>query len=213
MLYDAGPSYYASGDAGERVVLPFLRYQGVKHLDMIMLSHGDLDHAGGLRSVLQGISVSQRYSGQPSRMQYFHAQQCLTGQGWSWDGVRFDVLHPDQEDQFKGNNLSCVLLIDNGTHRVLLTGDIEAKVERWLVKKYPEDLRADVLFAPHHGSAGASTEQFVRAVKPNRVLYSAGYLNRYGMPRQIVVDRYRRFSAQQMITHESGAVLLVLKKT
>lgn len=210
LLYDTGPRYFHSGDAGEYVILPYLRYSGLTNLDMIIVSHGDLDHAGGLKSILKSIKVKLRYSGQPERLQYFHAKQCLRGHNWIWDGVSFTFLHPDYPRHFKANNQSCVLMIDNGMHRILLTGDIEAKVERLLIKNYADALHANVLFAPHHGSAGASTQNFINSVHPDTVLYSTGFMNIYGMPRQDVIDKYKRLGAHQLITHEIGSVSMLL---
>jgi competence protein ComEC len=139
---------------------------------------------------------------------------CAAGQGWDWDGVRFEMLHPAAGsyavDALKSNDRSCVLKIITAQGAVLLTGDIEARSEQELIAHSPVKLRADVLVAPHHSSRTSSTAEFVAAVQPRWVVLPVGYRNRFGHPREEVLERYRAVGAQALRTDSAGAVLVRL---
>ncbi len=184
LLYDAGPAFEDGFDAGESVVAPYLLSRGVNHLDLLLLSHGDNDHAGGVSAVRRLLKVDRETGTE-------HGEPCREGQNWEWDGVRFTLLHPDG-GEWSDNNRSCVLRVESPGFSVLLAGDIEKKAERRLVEEKPESLKADVLIAPHHGSKTSSTEEFVAAVQPKVVIYGAGWRNHFKHPRPEVVERYRR---------------------
>jgi competence protein ComEC len=141
--------------------------------------------------------------GHPLRARGVPHQMCGAGQGWSWDGVRFEVLHPAADALIQGtrpakpNAVSCVLRIEDARGRsVLLTGDIEAAQEAALVDGQRERLRSDVLIVPHHGSRTSSTPAFLDAVSPSVAVVQAGYRNRFRHPAPIVLARY----AQRNIT-------------
>ncbi|MEK6805697.1 MAG: DNA internalization-related competence protein ComEC/Rec2 [Pseudomonadota bacterium] len=198
LLYDAGPAFEDGFDAGESVVAPYLLSRGVSHLDLLLLSHGDNDHAGGVASVRRLLKV-EREIGTPDH------EACREGQPWEWDGVRFELLHPD-DSEWSDNNSSCVLKIEVSGFSALLAGDIEKKAERRLLEEKPESLKADVLIAPHHGSKTSSTEEFVAAVRPKVVIYGAGWRNHFKHPRSEVVERYNEVGAKQYITGNLGAL-------
>jgi competence protein ComEC len=120
------------------------------------------------------------------------SQRCLAGQQWSWDGVRFEVLHPapvDYATAAKPNALSCVLRVGNARAQVLLAGDIE-KPQELALAAGAQALHADVLLVPHHGSRTSSSDAFLDAVQPALAVAQAGYRNRFGHPAAEVVARY-----------------------
>lgn len=200
LLYDAGPAFDDGFDAGESVVAPYLLHQGLRSIDLLVLSHGDNDHAGGVPAVRRLLRV-EREIGTDGH------EPCRAGQAWEWDGVRFELLHPDA-DGWSGNNSSCVLRVSDGRHVALLAGDIEADAEAHLLAQYPRQLRADLLIAPHHGSKTSSTEGFVAAVRPQLVIYGAAWRSHYGHPRPEVVQRWRSVGARQYVTGLSGALIV-----
>jgi competence protein ComEC len=193
LLYDAGPAFEDGYDAGASVVAPWLLHAGIRSLDLLLLSHGDNDHAGGVAAVRARLGV---------RAELGTARPCRAGQSWEWDGVRFEVLHPDASG-WAGNDASCVLKV-TGTWIALLPGDIEAGAERALLAAGA--LRADVLLAPHHGSRTSSSAAFVEAVRPAVVIHSAGWRHHFRHPRPEVVARYAAAGARQFTTGASGAV-------
>lgn len=204
LLYDAGPRLRGGFDAGQRVVVPALHALGVRRLDMLMLSHGDADHAGGMAAVRAAFAVKQLRT--PPGMGEVAATDCLRGQRWNWDGVDFEVLHPPLHFPYLGNESSCVLRIRNAHGAILLTGDIGQVVERQLLAADAPRLRADVVLAPHHGSAGSSQAALVRATGARLVLVSAGRGNRFGHPDALVVRRWRHAGAEVLGTADSGAL-------
>lgn len=199
MVYDTGPAFPSGRDTGAGVVLPTVRGRGWTRIDRLVLSHGDVDHTGGAASVLAGLEVRQVIAGEP--VPGIETEPCRTGMGWRWDGVSFSVMSPRAGHRFAGNNVSCVVLIETLTQRVLLAGDIEAAVE------YGLDLPpADVLLVPHHGSATSSTPGLVDATKPRFAIVTAGFENRFGHPHPAVVDRYRDTGSHIVTTGLAGAV-------
>lgn len=209
LLYDTGPRYANDSDAGQRVLVPLLRAQGVR-LDTLVLSHRDSDHTGGAASVLAAQPQARLLSSLDAAHELLagHAsERCEAGQRWTWDGVQFDVLHPRAEDYGRArrsNALSCVLRISNGAQTVLLAGDIEKEQEaRLLADAAP--LRADGLLVPHHGSKTSSTAAFLDSVAPRWALVQAGYRNRYGHPAPEVIARYAERRVQLLDSAQCGA--------
>ncbi|WP_137895034.1 DNA internalization-related competence protein ComEC/Rec2 [Ramlibacter sp. 2FC] len=194
LVYDAGPRFSAESDAGHRVLVPLLRALG-ERVDTLMLSHRDTDHTGGARAVLAmqpQAALTGSLAADHELQALRPASRCEAGQRWDWDGVRFELLHPQPGDEGltqKSNALSCVLRIDNGRHAALLPGDIEAAQEARLVAA-AAPLRADLLLVPHHGSKTSSTPAFLDAVQPRLALVQAGYRNRFGHPAAPVMGRY-----------------------
>jgi len=199
LVHDAGPQYARDSEAGTRVLLPLLRAQGERSIDLLMLSHRDADHVGGAAALMAAMPVAALWSSleaaHPLRSAGVPHTRCLAGQHWEWDGVQFSVLHPREADyaiaDAKPNRLSCVLrVVDAAGHSVLLTGDIEAAQEQQLVELAVGQLASQVLVVPHHGSKTSSTAAFLEAVRPGHAIVQAGYRNRFGHPAAPVVARY-----------------------
>jgi competence protein ComEC len=211
LLYDAGPAYSALADSGSRVVLPYLRGEGVARLDALVVSHDDRDHAGGAASVLGAIPVGVLWSSLPEGHALLSggapAEPCAAGRAWTWDGVAFEFLHPPLPgSERRANNRSCVLRIASPGGRVLLAGDIERAAERDLVRRVPDLLPADALIVPHHGSATSSSPRFIEKVAPRYAVFTVGYRNRFGHPREDVVERYRDTGSAVLRTDAAGAI-------
>lgn len=209
LVYDTGPRFSPDFDAGGALVLPYLRHQGIRSIDMLVVSHGDDDHVGGAAAVLQGVRVARVISGEPDAVPWHPVEDCADGMSWEWDGVRFDIVHPPRGAALRRNNASCVLLVEAGGARILIPGDIEARAEAMLLGG-GRDLSAQVLVAPHHGSKTSSTPAFVRAVAPRYVLFPAGYRNRWGFPHPQVAERYAALGAVAYGSAEHGAITVRL---
>jgi competence protein ComEC len=204
LLYDAGPAFPTGRDAGELAVLPYLRSQGVRRLDALVVSHGDLDHRGGVNSVLAGLPVAQILAGPSVGLLPQASSRCERGQRWTWDGVQFEVLHPAQREPESDNDSSCVLLVRSRAGSALLAGDVEEAAESALVAGGLARVTAVVV--PHHGSRTSSTAPFVAASHPSLALVSAGYRNRWGLPRREIAERWRAAGARLLTTADSGAI-------
>jgi competence protein ComEC len=116
------------------------------------------------------------------------------------------MLYPLRDQPYRGNDASCVLRVEASGRSVLLPGDIERRSEALLAQGNAGRLAADILVAPHHGSATSSTAAFLQAVHPAYVLFPVGYLNRYGFPRKGVVARYAAEGARRLDTDREGAI-------
>ena len=207
MVYDAGPGYGEGFDSGTAIVAPYLRRIGATHLDKLVVSHDDNDHAGGVVGLTAHFPTTDIRAGESASRYGASAEPCIAGYAWRWDGVDFQFLHPPGESRAEGNNRSCVLLVSYGEERILLTGDIESAVERRLVNGH-EELKGplSLLLAPHHGSKTSSSAYFVSTLRPQHVVFSAGYRHHYGHPADEVVERYRSVGATVWRTAEQGAI-------
>ena len=210
LVYDTGAKFSASSDMGQSVVIPYLRSQGIDKINALIISHGDNDHIGGAESLLAAISTDQLLTSVPQQLSQYSPSQCKAGQSWVWDKVFFTLLSPQPGRLPSDNDNSCVLKIQAEQGIALLTGDIEAEAEAWLVKTYQAGLKADVLVAPHHGSQTSSTDDFLRAVQPKLVLIPAGYRNQFGHPHDEVLQRYKSMQISAFNNSEEGSILVNL---
>lgn len=209
LVYDTGPAFQSGRSAAELAVLPFLRHYGVRSIDLMMVSHGDQDHGGGLPELLAALPVRAVSVGPSVDQAPPYKRACESGQQWQWDGVTFTVLHPDpnsgaQALHRSGNDSSCVLHVRGRDGTALLTGDIEADAERQLLDRGLS--QATVVVAPHHGSDTSSSLHFVAAARPDVTIFSTGYRNRWNFPRPAVVQRWREAGARTYDTGASGAI-------
>ena len=205
ILYDTGAAYPSGFSMAEAVIIPVLQKANLKGLDMLIISHGDNDHAGGLAILQRRVAVKQVRQSPDS---------CRAGERWQWKGLHFAVLWPDLQHPAllaSDNNISCVVMISDGKTRVLLTGDIEKAVESELVRRHRRgdiDLRADVLVVPHHGSKTSSSIRFVYTVAPRYAIVSAGYRNRWNMPAKHIEQRYLNAGIALLNTATAGQIRL-----
>ncbi len=207
LVYDTGAVWQGGSSAGERVLVPFLRYRGIRRVDRLIVSHSDLDHAGGVQALLRHIPVSDILAGEAMPWVESPASPCRAGTAWTWSGVRFSILHPGSAARLQGNAASCVVLVEAGDYKALLSGDIESETEAQLVRQRVL-MRVDLVTVPHHGSRTSSIAPFVRALTPSLAVVSAGYGNRWGLPKPDVVARWRSTGAEVLNTATSGAILV-----
>jgi competence protein ComEC len=211
LLFDTGPKYSDNFDAGSAAIVPFLRQRGIKSVDLLVQSHGDNDHIGGLPNVLKAISVKRILTSVPREIQHKNIDKCWSGEEWRWDGVHFEMLHPSENSNLSGNNRSCVLKVSTDERSVLFTGDIESKAENRILKRDKAKMASTVLLAPHHGSLSSSTLDFITAVGPEYVLFPVGYRNRFGFPKQDIIRRYKERGIKIMDTARHGAIEMLIR--
>ena len=215
LVYDAGPRFGRDSDAGHRVLVPLLRALDLP-LDLVVLSHRDIDHTGGAPALLAMqpqaallSSIEDDHDLQTLR----RGQRCVAGMRWQWDGVDFAVLHPTEEDykvSAKSNAMSCTLRVASGGQSALFVGDLEEAQELRLVAqalRSGDSLKSDVLLVPHHGSKNSSSAAFVDAVRPRFALVQAGYRNRFSHPAPSVVVRYEQLAARVVDSPHCGAMI------
>lgn len=221
LLYDTGPAFSDDADSGSRIVLPYLRGEGVRRLDAVIISHDDSDHSGGALSVLQALPVAWVASsldpGHPQLGPALRRMRCFAGQHWEWDGVRFDMLHPAWDGYnsrtARDNDRSCVLRVTAAGGSALLTADIEQRSELQLLARASGPFGAEVLLVPHHGSATSSSHAFLSQTRPRIALVPVGHRNQFGHPADAVLARYAQLGATVHRTDRDGALLLRVRET
>jgi competence protein ComEC len=220
LLYDTGPAF-ADSDAGERIVVPYLRATGVDKLTGVIVSHDDNDHSGGLLSILRDLPTGWLLHGLPATSPLLKGapvpRHCQRGQHWRWDGVRFEILNPPAkayaESGRSDNNYSCVLKVSRGGQSLLITGDGERRVELEVMEQALSqsgvDISATVLVAGHHGSRTSSMAEFVEQVRPKISVFTMGYRNRFGHPHPLVVARFREQGTRILRSDTGGLIKLM----
>jgi competence protein ComEC len=207
ILYDTGASYPSGFNMADAVILPYLQHTGVDQLDKMIISHSDNDHAGGLNELQESIDINELlYNANPLEKN----ATCLHGKAFLWQNLHIKMVWP-KTIVSEENDDSCVLLISDGKHSVLLTGDISKKVEAALLRQYPE-LNADIIIVPHHGSKTSSSDLFLTTLQPSFAVVSAGYMNRWHMPVTEVVQRYQQHNIELLNTATSGQIIFTMSE-
>src|SRR5574340_637728 len=228
LLYDTGPDFSGEADGGNRILIPALRALGIAELDGLVLSHDDTDHTGGTASIMQAMPIGWVSSSLPDTHPLLQtptlspnpspangrgvSRRCHDGESWNWDGVQFEIMHPASGGanarKPHDNDRSCVLRISAGARSVLLAGDIEKSSETRLLEQHGDKLLTSLLVVPHHGSKSSSGPEFVAATQPDYAVFTAGYRNRFGHPKQEVLQRYADGGAELLRSDEDGAILV-----
>jgi len=223
LLYDAGPRPFrapasSNVDAGARVILPFLRGEGITSLDTLLISHHDIDHRGGADSLLAQMPIRQLLTSVdsasfPTRKPETDFIPCETGQKWTWDGVSFFILSPTSDrlaHEKRSNDLSCVLRVETAAASVLLPGDAESSVENELIQTQPQLLQSTVLIAGHHGSRTSTSLAWLESVRPSYTVFTSGYINHYHHPHPEVVERVSQSGSMAFRSDAHGALVFEL---
>jgi competence protein ComEC len=234
MLVDAGGMSGEGFDVGLRVITPYLWHEWVGNLDVLVLTHPESDHVGGAATILKTFPVGEVWTGGSIAgsatdlwiQEYLRQRRIphrIVAAGSSpgrWGGATVEVLHPDRSgvggatrsegQPPRPNNRSIVLRIRLGNQAMLLTGDIEKEAEGMLVAS-GEDLRAQILKVPHHGSRRSSTEAFLDAVRPAAALVSVGYRNPFRHPNPEVLARYKALGIRVWRTDQNGAITVEMR--
>lgn len=219
-LIDTGGSYDEKiFSIGQNVVVPFLRQQGVKRLDRVVLSHLDQDHSGAFPFIQQEIPIKQVLSNEQSSTTLKQPfQYCHQGQQWQYPELDIQILWPKEKDlafvHSQQNQYSCVVYLHfkgiSDYQNFLIMGDAGWEAEYELLEDYPS-LKVDVLVLGHHGSKHSSAYDFLATLKPKLAIASAGFDNRYGHPSQEVINRLKALHTPLKSTVEQGTLSFVLE--
>ncbi|KMJ60196.1 hypothetical protein AB685_05050 [Bacillus sp. LL01] len=205
-------------DSGADVLVPFLKAEGVRKLDKLILSHGDYDHIGNVGSLWKHVKVKEvvipsGFGGSELEEDILReavlrgaiVQTAIPKTGWEAGGASFLYLHPAVPYENK-NEGSVVLYAFLSGRSWLFTGDIEAEGEKEVLLRYP-NLEVDVLKAGHHGSKTSSGQLFVDKLQPSIAIISAGRNNRFGHPHHEVLERLESVGAKVYRTDVQGAII------
>ncbi len=210
MLVDGGVK-----GAGQQVV-SHINELGIDKLDIVVATHPDADHIGGLIPVLNSIPIEQFYdSGKVHTSQTFEEMLSLidtknipynvpkTGDSIAFDDeLEIKVLNAN-EDASDNNDASIVLKVTYGNISFLLTGDAGVALEKEMMQ---QNVKATILKAGHHGSNTSSSQSFIQAVQPEVTILSYGKDNKYGHPHAEVVERLQAIGSKIYATAEAGTV-------
>ncbi|GHD46123.1 competence protein ComEC [Marinobacter persicus] len=221
LVYDTGPGVPGVYSAADSVLIPGLAERGVHRLDRLVISHGDNDHAGGLPELFGRFRVGRVTAGEiqewpdDSYAGFTGGVDACRPGIETWAGLELGFWQSAGEQS--GNAASCVVQVFHRPSQTLiwLTGDITHAVEREMLEAgvhrwFPAKAGRRWVIAPHHGSKTSSSPEWVRAVAPDRVIYTAGFRHRYGHPHADVTARYRQAGARALSTACSGQIVLAL---
>ncbi len=220
MLIDGGDKtpYF---DAGEQIIAPYLRRQGIRKLDIVVLTHAHNDHVGGLGFICREFDVGQFITSitEDSTQLLKNLHQILLSRSipvqtilapdsiTRFPGVRIDFLWPlTFEPTQSENNRSVVLAVTYGKSGLLFMGDAELQAESAIMQQMVM-LDCDVIKAGHHGSHSSSSQKFLATVSPDRAVISVGRRNRYRHPSDAVIRRFKEMEIPVDRTDHDGAVI------
>jgi competence protein ComEC len=207
MVYDTGARFPSGFDLGEVAVVPAMRALAITHLDRLVISHGDNDHAGGTTAVVAAYAPDISEGSEPQRTSV-PLQRCVAGEIWTWNEVQFSVVHPRADSPDLDNDSSCVVVVRSTNAELILTGDISSKVEAQVAIEIGATAAHTVLIVPHHGSKTSSSLAFLQVLHPQLAIASAGYRSRFGHPHPTVVARYAVQNIAFLNTASSGFIQL-----
>ncbi|WP_176752449.1 DNA internalization-related competence protein ComEC/Rec2 [Pelistega sp. MC2] len=222
LLFDTGLRSSPHYESGTRVLIPFLRAQHIHSLDAVVISHADLDHSGGLSSLVETIHLEKMFasfqvnrfideeerrlgkiiSSKNPQLMY---QQCKEGVEFEWDQVRFHFLNKAEQATIpikSKNYQSCILSIEGKYDRALLTGDMLQEQER--MRNWQHYTLVQV---PHHGSKSSSSEHFIQQIAAKYAFAQTGFYNSYRHPHPVIEKRWQDYGSQFFNTALTGEIV------
>lgn len=202
LIYDTGASYKSGGSAFERSVQPHLEMSRINHINHLILSHDDNDHTGGFNALKTHAAIDKIYTS--FKLKEANQQLCHQGMSWQVREVKFSFLSGSKGTT--DNDRSCVLLIQGTNCSLLLPGDISGHKEKEIINILPENITW--LVAAHHGSRFSSTRDFLSRLKPEAVIFTAGFANQFNHPHPKAIKRVNAVNSNIFSTSNHGAVIL-----
>nr|WP_245879971.1 DNA internalization-related competence protein ComEC/Rec2 [Vibrio gangliei] len=202
VLYDTGIGWQG-GSMVRSIVTPLLNQSGEWQLDGLIISHTDFDHAGGRKDAEHSLNPKWKRSSELIS----GYQPCVKGQSWQWQGLQFEALWPPKQVTRAYNPHSCVVRISDSTFSLLLTGDIDA-ISEILLTREAGIKPVDVMTVPHHGSSTSSFPTLLEVFQPKVAVASLALNNQWGLPSQMVKQRYQQAGIPWLDTGTGGQITL-----
>ena len=230
ILIDGGGSSNSDYDVGKNTLLPYILDRGIKKIDIIIISHFDDDHVGGLFYILKEIKVEKVIIGKQFEncenyekfMEIVKEKNIKVIEVKSGNRIKIeknlyiDILWPTDKEITENvlNNNALVFKLNYKDFSILFTGDIEEVAEKKILKLYSKSekiLKADILKVAHHGSKTSSTEEFLDLVKPKIALIGVGKNNKFGHPNEEILERLEDLNCKIFRTDLNGEISIVIK--
>lgn len=208
-------------DTGERIIIPFLRYLGINKLDVLTLSHGHHDHAGGAAAVARSIPIGcvllprEEPSQDVSALLNFikdksQIKYLSSGQQYNLGSCQIDIIEAPLastlEENHNENESSAIMKITEGGKSIIFTGDATEEEE---IAASGGPIKADVLKVSHHGSKTSSSFEFLHAVQPGLAVISVGADNKFGHPAPETLEKLQAIGAKVLRTDQAGNIKVV----
>ncbi|BFH16802.1 MBL fold metallo-hydrolase [Paenibacillus melissococcoides] len=202
-------------------VVEYLESLGITQLDVVIATHPDADHIGGLDTVIDAIPTKSVYAPKVSHTTNTYKDFLMSvknrglkikaakaGLEIPLEGVTAKFVAPVAEYGKDLNAWSAVLHLTYGKTSFLFTGDAETRSEKDMLE-HPKKVRADVLKVGHHGSDTSTSQDFLDAVKPAYAVISAGVDNKYGHPKKTIVNRLKKAGVEIFRTDQQGTITAI----
>ena len=208
-------------DTGERIIIPFLRYLGINKLDVLTLSHGHHDHAGGAAAVARSIPIGcvllprEEPSQDVSALLNFikdksQIKYLASGQQYNLGSCQIDIIEAPLastlEENHNENESSAIMKITEGGKSIIFTCDATEEEE---IEASGGPIKADVLKVSHHGSKTSSSFEFLHAVQPGLAVISVGADNKFGHPAPETLEKLQAIGAKVLRTDQAGNIKVV----
>ena len=198
---------------------------GDRSIDVVLATHPDADHIGGLVEVFDNYKVdhvfenglsstSKTFQNLEDKISKHKVDKIIARKGMhvvldKSKNIYFDILFPDRDvSNFDSNDASIVGRLVYGNESFMLTGDASVYEENLIMQtESSQDLNSQVLKLGHHGSHSASSRLWLENVKPDVAIISAGKNNRYGHPHQDILDRLNFLKIPYLSTTDKGAIV------
>ncbi len=198
----------------KNITIPYLKKQGIKKLDLLILTHGDFDHLGEAMNLIENFSVAKilinegklNYYEKALRRAFPNTRVSKSGDYFEVGNLKFFSLNQDLEDE---NDSSLVFYIESNAKSLLFMGDASCKSEKRIMDRYELE-KIDILKVGHHGSRTSSSLSFLKKVKPKLALISAGKNNKFNHPHKEIINRFNQLKIPYLITKEEGSIKISL---
>ena len=199
LLYDTGGLTGSGLSIAEREVIPWLKSRGISEIDLLVVSHGDLDHSGKLSAIRQLFDIKDHWG--------FDGAPCAMGRKLPLSiAFSVSVMTGTGQSIANTNADSCVVLIEYHGQQILLAGDIPISTELELIASGALPPKIDILVAAHHGSATSSSQTFIDKVDPVHTVFTTKRANRFNHPHDLVLRRFLNTETKLWDTAKDGAV-------
>lgn len=207
-MIDAAPAQPGRLGAVGWEAIPSFRKQGIRHLDRVLLSHGDADHAGGFAALDARFEVGQLLTGEPSRTD---GAACFAGQRWQWDQIEVHV-HWGGPPGIK-NSASCVVEIKVPAGSIWILGDAPREEQWRLARAQRQVAPTDIVVAAHHGARDGFSSDIGARQQPKHVVFSQAKLGRWQHPHPEVEAGWQALGASTWRLGSVGTLYIDLNST